>query len=49
MHFLHNTLLKVVVIMILYQWWVSKKIGFVGGWMGGLSSIQFFLGFLEFV
>ena len=26
--------------------WVSKK-NWIGGWVGGLSSIQFFFGFLE--
>ena len=29
--------------------WVSQKQkNWIGGWVGGLSSIQFFLGFLAF-
>ena len=29
--------------------WVSKKKNiWIGGWVGGLSSIQFFFGFLDF-
>ena len=26
----------------------KKKKNWIGGWVGGLSSIQFFFGFLEF-
>ena len=49
------TLLKVVGYSIMIwvfcpcQWWVSKKTKFGwGGWVGGVSSIQFFLDFWNF-
>ena len=31
------------------QWWVSKKRSLDGGWVGGVSSIQFFLDFWNFL
>ena len=46
--YIHCQKLLVIKIWVFYpcQWWVSKK-SLDGGWVGGVSSIQFYFGFLE--